>query len=156
MKISPFLVVAASVLAFNCTQSMDREKIIIDVPSLANKNQAEVVALLGKPDSTYTEYIVSKSIPVYRYSEQGIVLDIQFWDGKATDMIVADATPLPFTPATLEVFGIPVREPASQSRNVFLKWEKLQGLRNINFYVTDYKEDKRINKYKIFFKADKS
>lgn len=146
-----FQAVLASLLLAGCEPAVNSQKVIIDMPALANQPPEGTRRILGNPDSTYTLYIAGREIPVDYYHKKG--LEIQYWGGKATDIVVQNPMPLPFAPSTLGAFGISPSEPTAQSKNVTMKWDDKPAFKMINFYAVDYDQNNRVSRYRIFFKA---
>lgn len=132
-----------------CEQPLaESEKIVLDIPAIANKTPEEVVAALGQPDSVYLQKRGRKKVAVQLYKPHQI--EIYFPAGKASEILVNKPAPLPYHERALSSFNIEPRSPDQANDNAAIKWSNIQGFKYITFFSHQIQAD-TVSDFKIFF-----
>jgi len=128
---------------------------ILDVEEVADKTPQQVVEILGKPDTAYTQVFVTKHVFTQIYRRE-FEIEIMYPDGLSTDIVVFDAAPkLPFEAGIIEKFGLQQMMPPSDVvANTYIKWKNYPGYKTINFFVTDLDSTGNVEQFRLFFKSD--
>lgn len=127
---------------------------ILDVEKIADKTPQQVEAILGKPDSSFTQMIVTKPIFTQIYEDE-FRIEIMYPDGLSTDIVVFDVFPkVPFEAETIRKFGLKEIPPSHVLRNSYIKWKNYPGYKTINFFATDLDTAGRVEQFRLFFKSD--
>lgn len=132
----------------SCTQP------ILDVEEVADKTPQQVVEILGKPDTAYTQVFVTKHVFTQIYKRE-FEIEIMYPEGLSTDIVVFDVAPkLPFEAEIIEKFGLPQIPPSDIVENTYIKWKNYPGYKTINFFVTDLDSAGNMEQFRLFFKSD--
>ena len=141
-------------IAGGCSEDRS-SKVLLDVPSVISKTPVQVMELLGKPDTTYTETIMGKKLYCQRYHNHNI--EIQYPDSLSTEIIVYGPHDLPFTQSALKAFNIPLQEahPSQHEKNRLMRWYDLNEFETISFYNVQEDSAGAVKNFNVFFKAKK-
>lgn len=127
---------------------------ILDVEDVTDKTPEQVTKILGKPDTAYTQVIVTKPVFTQIYRRE-FEIEIMYPEGLSTDIVVFDAAPkLPFEAGIIEKFGLPQIPPSDVVANTYIKWKNYPGYKTINFFVTDLDSTGNVEQFRLFFKSD--
>lgn len=126
----------------------ESEKIVLDIPAIANKTPAEVMAVLGQPDSVYMQKRGQRKVAVQLYKPHGV--EIYYPAGKASEILVNEPAPLPYHESALSSFNIEPRSPNQANDNASIKWSNIQGYNYITFFSHNIQAD-TVSEFKIFF-----
>lgn len=148
-------VILAVMLASGCAKE-EQKDYILDVRAVINKRPAEVVRILGEPDTTYTERILGQEIFCQRYQKHNI--EIQYPNTLSTDIVIYGPHGLPFTQSALAAFNIDYHKqhPSQMEKDRLLRWYDFGEFAAISFYNTRRDSTGRVTDYTIFFKAKES
>lgn len=127
---------------------------ILDIENVVDKTPQQVEAILGRPDTSYTQTIVTKHIFTQIYKDE-FDIEIMYPKGLATDIVVLNGAPkLPFEASILTRFGLKEIPPSHVRKNFYIKWKNYPGFKTINFFVTDLDSAGRVEQFRLFFKSD--
>ena len=130
------------------------KKTILEVEEVADKTPEQVAKILGKPDTAYTQVIVTKPVFTQIYRRE-FEIEIMYPEGLSTDIVVFDAAPnLPFEAGIIEKFGLQQIPPSDVVANTYIKWKNYPGYKTINFFVTDLDSAGNVKQFRLFFKSD--
>ena len=127
---------------------------VLDVNNVVDRTPKEVVSILGEPDTTYTQMIVTKPIFTQLYSRD-YKIEIMYPEGLSTDIVIYNPAPsLPFDPSTLKYFGLDYVHPSDVMENAYIKWKNYPGYTTINFFATDLDSTGAVEQFNLFFKSE--
>lgn len=113
--------------AIMCFSSVSWAEIVVDVLKIAGKSKFEVAAYLGKPslcaNSKYglkCEYVKAQT-------------EVVFIKGKADWITIEDIDGIPYSKDALKVLGLKSVSP-SFSNDIVIRWESIQGLREVSIF----------------------
>jgi len=129
----------------------EQRSLQLDVLSIADKSPEEVIEVLGQPDSSYVQYVVT--IPVYTQWYGDRHLEIQYLEPekRARDIVLHSSEGVTFGPEGLKAFGLQAATPSVNNPNN-LRWDNQQGFSIINFYARQTKPETGQEEFKVFFK----
>jgi hypothetical protein len=127
---------------------------VFDINSIVNKTPYEVEAILGTPDTSYTQRIVTKDIFTQIYSA-GCEVEIMYPNGLSTDVVILNGSPqFAFEASTITKFGLEEIPPSEVLPNAFIKWKNYPGYTTINFFATDLDSTGSVAQFNLFFKTE--
>lgn len=130
------------------------EKKLLDIEQVVDKTPEEVETILGKPDTAYTQMIVTKPIYTQIFRDE-VDIEIMYPDGLSTDIVVLDAAPeFKFNERIIARFGLKEIPPSHVQKNSFIKWKNYPGYKTINIFATDLDTAGNVEQFRIFFKSD--
>ncbi len=123
------------------------------VLEIKDRTPAQVIDILGEPDTSFTQRVATKEIFTQIY--QGTYrIEIMYPEGLSTDIVIHDPIRhLPLEPSTITRFGIKEIPPSDELAKGYIKWKNHAGFKTINFFVTDLDSAGNVSQYKIFFKS---
>ena len=131
-----------------------QSKPLLDVNSIVNKTPLEVEGILGAPDTSYTQRIVTKDIFTQIYNV-GCAVEIMYPEGLSTDIVVLDGAPkFAFEASTITRFGLEEVPPSDVMPNAYIKWKNYPGYTTINFFATDLDSTGAVEQFNLFFKSE--
>lgn len=151
MIVRAILLLTGLILLFACEKSQSP---ILDIENVVDKTPQQVEAILGRPDTSYTQTIVTKHIFTQIYKDE-FDIEIMYPDGLATDIVVLNGAPkLPFEASILNRFGLKEITPSHVLEKSYIKWKNYPGFKTINFFVTDLDSAGQVEQFRLFFKSD--
>jgi hypothetical protein len=124
MSLKPSISITATVLALAMTAVASTD-IILNVPKIAGKSQAEVEKEIGRANSCVQT----------KYGEQCFYekadTEIMFIDGKADWITINKMNDLPYSKESLAALGLPVAEPVFNSASI-MRWDNLAGILEVS------------------------
>lgn len=105
-------------------------RLLLNVPALANKPQAEAERILGRPERTSGTMVSQREKRAYR---QGKV-EVVYVEGKANWIKLYDTSGLRFSQSSLSRLGLPPKRPTYVNRNHVMSWSKICNLKEVSFY----------------------
>lgn len=116
------------------TTTLAHAEPIVDVLKIAGKSESEVAKYLGAPSSCDKSKYGNKC--QYAQGETEIV----FINGKADWITVEGIDSIPFSKSALIALGLKEVKP-SFSNNFTLRWNSIQGLREVSLFKGSSKSD---------------
>lgn len=129
----------------------EQRSLKLDILSIFDKSPEEVIAVLGQPDSSYTQYVVT--IPVYTqwYGEHHLEIQYLEPDKRSRDIVLHQSDGVSFGPEGLKAFGLQAAIPKVNNPNN-LRWDNQQGFSIIHFYARQTNPATGEEEFKVFFK----
>jgi len=128
------------------------KSVIVDINSVINKSNEEVINTLGEPDTTYWQPIFNKKILTAEYTRYRI--EFRYFEGKASDIIVRNPTELEFAASTLKRFGLPESAPDKIEKDVLLRWDNpAEDIKMVSFYSKKRDDNGDPLIYEFYFKG---
>jgi hypothetical protein len=153
LGVSTFLLLAGMVACGGQQQDnlKQQRKLKLDILRIADKSPQEVIEILGEPDSSYTQYVVT--IPVYTQWYGAHQLEIQYLEPekRARDIVLHSSEGVAFGPEGLEAFGLQAAAPSVNNPNN-IRWDQQQGFSIIHFYARQTNPATGQEEFMIFFK----
>ena len=105
---------------------------VVDIPSIANKTEAEVATVLGQPTGQDTIRNNGKRYPkrIYRNGD----IDIVFVDGRADWITVFGQGRLPYGTGVLAALGLPYRTPTFENPPAVIRWSNIRGIHEVSVF----------------------
>lgn len=147
------VIVGLVVISCGHFEKQESGGILIDVRAIVNKDPAQVEAIIGTPDSTYTLHVLGK--PIFCQLYKAMNMEIQYQGPVAADIIVKGADGLPFDQTALSAFNLDYRKqhPSDYKKGNFIRWSDFEEFSAISFYNPKKDSLNNISGFDIFFKA---
>lgn len=115
-----------------------KERVVVDAPAILRHSPEEVTAILGQPDSTYSERTLSGEAFVQHFRMYDV--DVQYIDNKASYITVKGPHMLKFEEKSLASFNIDADgAPSEKEENKHIRWTKLQPpVEAVSFVATHF------------------
>ncbi|KGF72849.1 hypothetical protein DO97_03735 [Neosynechococcus sphagnicola sy1] len=121
------LVAIACVINAVATSPTHSEAVIVNVPKIAGKNQAQVSKVIGKPKSCKQSKYGRKCI--YTKADTEIV----FIKGKADWITINKMPGAKYDKSSLALLGFPVKTPTFANLNA-MRWGNIPGFLEVSFF----------------------
>jgi hypothetical protein len=127
---------------------------VLDINSIVDKTPREVESILGAPDTSYNQLVVTKKIFTQIYNV-GCEVEIMYPEGLSTDIVVLNGAPkFAFEASTITKFGLEEMPPSDVLPNAYFKWKNYPGYVTINFFATDLDSAGTVEQFNLFFKSE--
>lgn len=152
-KFVRWVILGSVLISCGPSERQEKERVLLDVRAIVNKDPAQVEAIIGAPDSIYTLHILGKPIFCQLYKAHNI--EIQYPGPGATDIVVKGAHGLPFDQTALSAFNLdyPKQHPSDYKKGNFIRWSDFEAFSAISFYNPTKDSLNNISGFDIFFKA---
>jgi hypothetical protein len=104
--------------------------LVLNVPALAGRSEAEVADYLGPPDPGMTSTDPTRRKLCYR----GGKVEVVFVEGKAGWIKLYGTGDLPFSQQALSKLGLPVKRPTYVNSDHVMSWHNVLHLREVSLY----------------------
>jgi hypothetical protein len=104
--------------------------LVLNVPALAGRSEAEVADHLGPPDPGVGSTDPARTKLCYR----GGKVEVVFIEGKACWIKLYGTGDLPFSQETLGKLGLPVKRPTYVNSQHVMSWHNVPHLREVSLY----------------------
>lgn len=117
--------------------SSDKNKVVIDLKSIAGKSKIEVDKILGNPENVeaFSESSTPcKNIPCEKAFYQKNKFEIIFINGKADWITVNDLSKYDFNEDNIEIFGFSKTEPDFTNPQDLIRWKNIENISEVNIF----------------------
>jgi hypothetical protein len=104
--------------------------LVLNVPALAGRSEAEVADYLGLPDPGVGSTDPTRTKLCYR----GGKVEVVFVEGKAGWIKLYGTGDLPFSKEALSKLGLPVKRPTYVNSQHVMSWHNVPHLREVSLY----------------------
>jgi hypothetical protein len=104
--------------------------LVLNVPALAGRSEAEVADYLGSPDPGMGSTDPNRT----KLSYWGGKVEVVFVDGKAGWIKLYTTGDLPFSKAALSKLGLPAKRPTYLNSHHVMSWHNIPHLREVSLY----------------------
>jgi hypothetical protein len=106
-------------------------KLVLNVPAVAGKTEAEVARLLG-PSERSDGVVVGDRV---KHMYHGGTIEVVFVNGRADWIKLHEAFRLPFNGEALRKLGLPAAKPNYVNPTHVMSWNKLPNIKEVTLYA---------------------
>lgn len=142
------------VLLFSIACQTSSSNLIIDVPQVVDKNPEEIRQILGDPDSVAMQPIFRQKVLTYYYTRHDV--ELRFFNGHASEILVRKTDDIPFEAASLSLFGLDPTSPEEFIPDMLMRWGNYDQFKTVTFYTKHRDAEGRPEIYELFFRGYKN
>lgn len=130
--------------------SKPEENLVFNIRDLIGKDEQGVIAVLGRPDSSYDLPVLTHDYFIQYYKNNAI--EIRHLHGHVAEVIVNNPGDLTFDPQTIRRFGLLSYKPTTIDTSAMIIWKNIPDLKSVTFYKEgSNKTDPVKPRFKIYF-----
>lgn len=124
-------------------------RVVVDAPAILRHSPEEVIAILGQPDSTYTERTLSGEAFVQHFKMYDV--DVQYLENKASYITVKGPHGLDFSADALAAFNAKATaEPATFEDKKLIRWLKMEPpVEAVSFAATHFDSLQNVKNFTV-------